>query len=426
MKTRNSYSHPSRVGVAVALLTVSCLLAPATFASEESSSDWPQWRGPERTGLALDASLPEKLPTELQKLWQVEVGTGHSSPVVVGDRVYLHSREGDNEVVRALDLSSGAELWRYQVETPYTRNPAAFSHGKGPKSTPVVAGDTLCTLGITGRLTCFDRANGKVRWQKDFAGRFDRAWPDFGTAMSPAVFDGKLIVQVGGIDSGALAAFDPRTGEQLWSYEGEGPAYASPVLIESHGKKQVVSQTRTHIVSVDLDTGNLLWQTELITAYEQNSITPVAYGDQIVVSGLDRGVYLLDVAPDARGNWLVREVFRNDDLAMYMSSPVISGSLLFGLTHKRKGQLFCLDLEAGAVRWTTEGRDGENAALILAGDRLLVLTTDAKLIVAKANAEGLAAEATYEVADSATWAHPALVGNRILIKDEDRLTAWSF
>ena len=142
------------------LLTI-LLVAPV------SAADWPQWRGPSRDGVA-EATLPAVLPDEPRLLWRVEVGTGHSSPIVVGDRVYQFAREGDDEVLRALELVDGGEIWRWALDTPYRRNPAAFSHGKGPKSTPIVSGDTICAHGIAGRLSCLDRHTGKVRWSKDF------------------------------------------------------------------------------------------------------------------------------------------------------------------------------------------------------------------------------------------------------------------
>ena len=136
-------------------------------------------------------------------------------------------------------------------------------------------------------------------------------------------------------------------------------------------------------------------------------------------------MFALEAARDARGAWLVRQAWRNEDLPSYMSSPVIHGNLIFGLSDKRKGLLFCLDAESGRTLWTTEGREGDNAALILAGDRLLVQTTEAELIVAEASGERFEELARYEIADSPTWAHPAFLGDRILIKDSEHLTLFS-
>ena len=402
----------------------------ATLTTTASPAQWPQWRGATRDGQVQGSSLPAELPTQLNKLFEVEVGTGHSSPVVVDDRIYLHTRQGEDEVVQALELRTGESIWSHKTETPYRPNPAAMSHGKGPKSTPVASGDSLCTLGITGRLTCYERSSGAVRFSRDFRDRFERPWPDFGTAMSPAVFDDKLIVHVGGVREGALIALDPTTGAELWSNRAEPPAYSSPILVApARGAReiaQIVTQSRNHIVSVALDSGELLWQMPLATAYEQNSVTAVDAGSSLIVSGLDQGVFAIRAQTDARGRWTTRVDWRNDDLPMYMSSPVLSGTSLFGLSHKRRGQLFCLDVATGEAKWATDGRDGENASLMLAGDRLLIVTTDSELLIAEASCNSYNELASYTVASSPVWAHPALVGDLLLIKDEERLTGWSF
>ena len=401
-------------------------IAALALAQVVAADDWPQWRGPDRDGTAANIELPATLPGDLTQLWQVEVGTGHSSPLIVGDHVYIHARQDNHEVTQALELKTGKTLWSHKTAISYRRNPAALSHGKGPKSTPVVSGNTLCTLAITARVTCYDRTNGKVRFQKDFEDRFDRAWPDFGTAMSPAVLNGKLILQVGGMKQGAVLALDPETGKELWAFNEEPPAYASPILVGSGKHAQLVTQTRNHVVSLHPETGRLLWKTSLVTAYEQNSVTAIAVDGLIVTSGLDNSIFAIKAEPDDRGLWVARTVWRNEELPMYMSSPVRFGDLVLGHSHKRKGVLFALDAKTGETLWTTEGRDGENASLVVAGDRLLVVTTDSDLRVGKVSAEGWSEEARYELADSEVWAYPALSGDQILIKDKTHLTAWAF
>jgi outer membrane protein assembly factor BamB len=380
-------------------------------------------------------------------VWEVEVGIGHSSPVVAGDRVYLHSRQGEEEVVRALDLATGREIWRHADPTPYTMNPAATKHGKGPKSTPVVTGSAVlgaekmraegvvhttpeasavCTLGIAGRLSCFDRDTGRVLWQNDWSGRFDETAPDFGTAMSPAVFDGKLIAHVGGIEAGALAAFEVETGRELWRRDGEGPGYASPILATFDGVPQIVTQTREHVLAVSLDAGKELWQVPLKTPYLQNAVTPFIHGDTVIVSGLANPVIALRPRRAADGGWTSDEAWRSAEVSMYMSSPVLVSGLLVGFTEKRSGQLFALDPASGKVVWLGDPRQGDNAALIAAGDQLLVQNVSGELAIGPVAANGWKAARTYTVADSATWAHPALLGDRILVKDVDSLTLWSF
>ncbi len=408
-----------------ALLACLSLTLAALAVPPSARADWPQWRGPRRDGVALSAALPSELPAELRRVWQVEVGVGHSSPVVAGDRVYVHSREGEDEVVRALDLADGRELWRHATPVSYRRHPAALKHGKGPRSTPVVAGGAVCTLGVTGRLSCFDSESGEARWERDFADRFDRTWPEFGTAMSPAVFGNRVIAHVGGMQSGSLAAFDLESGRELWSWSQEGPGYASPIAATIDGVEQIVTQSRSHVVSVAAATGELLWKLPFETPYQQNSVTPLVVGSRVIISGLDRATTALEPRLDGQGRWLLEIAWKNDELPMYMSSPVLRDGLLFGMTEKRKGQLFCLDAATGEMLWASDGREGENASLIVAGDRLIVLTTDGVLMIGAAAAQRWSPWRS-TIAQSETWAHPALVEGLLLVKDHDHLTAWSF
>ena len=177
------------------------------LASAASAADWPQWRGPARDGrasLAPRATWPEALTPA----WTITVGEGHASPVVVGDRVYVFSREGEEEVVQALDLATGKRVWRASYPAPYTMNSAATGHGKGPKSTPTVAGGRVFTFGISGILSAFDAATGRLAWRKDTGTEFGQGSPLYGVALSPVVDGSNVIVHVGGPGKGALTAFD--------------------------------------------------------------------------------------------------------------------------------------------------------------------------------------------------------------------------
>ena len=125
------------------------------------------------------------------------------------------------------------------------------------------------------------------------------------------------------------------------------------------------------------------------------------------------------------GEWTTHKVWENDDFSMYMSSPVLVGDLLFGLSHLKSGQFFCIDARTGTTHWASEGRQGTNAAILSAGEILFFLTDRAQLIIAKAAKDGFEPVQQYSVAESPTWAHLVLVGNRLLVKDESTLTLWA-
>ena len=160
--------------------------------------------------------------------------------------------------------------------------------------------------------------------------------------------------------TGALTAFDAASGEVKWRWIGDGPAYASPIVVELAGVRQVVTETQNNIVSVDATSGQLLWKIPFTTEYDQNIPTPLLYHDELILSGMSKGIMAVR-ASEKDGKWSTETVWRNTDVALYMSSPVASGDLLFGFSQYKKGQFFCLDLHTGATRWTGPPRQGDNA-----------------------------------------------------------------
>jgi outer membrane protein assembly factor BamB len=389
------------------------------------AQDWPQWRGLNRDGIVLGFSEPKTWPERLAKKWEATVGIGHSSPVVVDRKVYLFARQKEDEVISCLDLDTGKELWRDQYPVPYQMNPAATKHGKGPKSTPAVSNGSLYTLGITGILSCYDALSGKLRWRKDFASQFSNTSPHFGTAMSPGIDGGLLIAHVGGHDSGALTAFDAQTGEARWSWKGDGPGYASPIVVDLGGVRQVVTQSQKQLIGVSASDGTLLWSIPFSTPYAQNIVTPIIHKEMLIFSGLNKGVMAVRLTRKGSA-WTPEKVWENAEISFYMSTPVLHGDLLFGMSNRNRGQFVCLDARTGAQVWAGESRQGENAAIVKAGERLFSLTTDAELIVSRMTSSGVELLKRYTVAGSPTWAHPVIIGNLVLIKDESTLALWSF
>ena len=384
-----------------------------------AAEQWTGWRGAARTAVST-AAVPATLAAKATDVWAVPVGIGHASPIVDGQRVYVFARKGEQEVAQALDLGTGKTVWTAAYDQPYTMNSAATSHGKGPKSTPLLAGGRLYTLGISGVLSAFDAATGKVAWRHAFDKEFGPP-PDFGTATSPLFDNGLVIAHVGGINGGALRAFDAATGATKWSWTGDGPGYASPVPFTAGGVRQIVDVTKTKIAGVDAASGALLWSLPLVTPYDQNAVTPVVADDLVILGGLDQATFAVRPARGADGKWTAARVWDAKSFPMYMSSPVVVGDTVFGLTNRSKGQFFALDVKTGATRWTSPPRQAENASITVAGGRLWCLTSDGTLIVLKADPAAYAEVGRLDVAPSATWASPVLLGPQILVKDVDQL-----
>jgi outer membrane protein assembly factor BamB len=352
------------------------------------------------------------------------VGAGHSSPVVSGGKVFQLSRVGEREVVRAFGLSDGKLLWENAYEAPYRVNPAAVTHGTGPKSTPLVSGGRVFTLGIAGAVSSLDEATGKLLWRSDFGERFTETSPLYGNAMSPVVAKGKLLVHLGGPGKGALLALAPETGKPIWSYDGDGPGYASPIVVTLSGTELVVTQTDGHLVGVALESGKLAFQVPFTTPYDQNVVTPILDGDRLIFAGLDAPTTAI-VLEGAGGSLQAREAWRSP-VSFYMSTPVLAGGRLIGLSNRRRGQMVALDAKSGSTLWESEGRLGDNAAFVLMGDWVVALTSEGELLVIRSDATSFSPARRYSVAETATWAHPVPAEAGILIKDESDLTLWSY
>ena len=402
---------------------VLCVLV-AAWVAQPVSGEWRQWRGPNRDGIVQGFAAPAAWPDRPKQGWRVDAGIGHSSPVVAGNRVFLFSRVGEQEAVTAYDLASGKQAWRQAYDAPYQVNPAATSHGKGPKSTPVVQDGRIVTLGISGILSAFDAGSGKVLWRHDFAKEFRNTSPEFGASMSPIVDGGNVIAHVGGSGGGAIIAVGAADGVRKWIWKDDGPAYASPIVATFDGTRHLITQTQSHVVGLSPSDGRELWRLPFTTDYDQNIVTPVVAGGLLIYSGLSRPTTAVRVVQQG-GKWTTPQVWQNADVPMYMSSPVGVGGILYGLTHRNRGQFFALDVATGKQLWVSPPRQGDNAALVAAGDLLLATTTDGELVVMRqGRTYSLIRE--YTLADSPIWAHPALAGSSILIKDADSLSSWRF
>lgn len=384
-----------------------------------AAPDWPQWRGPARTGTAAGPVTTRWPGGSLARGWSVEVGEGHAGPVVSGGRVYVHARVAGDEVISALDLADGRRAWMHKQPVAYTPTAAAAGHGRGPKATPLLHQGRLYALGAAGTLTCLDMATGRLIWRRESAG-----YPLYGAAQSPAADGDRIVVHVGCAD-GALTAFDAATGADRWTWKsaGDGPAYASPIVATLQGVRQIITLTQSRLVGVSSADGTLLWSAPFTTMYDQNSVTPVVFGDLVIVSGIEKGVSAVRVHREG-GRWDVRPAWENTEASFYMSSPVLVGARLLGFSHRQKGQVVALDAATGRLLWAGPGRQGESASLVVAGGDALVLTTGGELLVLKADAERFTPVATYGVAESPTWAHLAVAPQAVLVKDLRTLALW--
>lgn len=400
-------------------LGITCVLLLAC-AGSAPAQDWPQWLGPDRNCTA-QITVPQTWPEALTQKWKTSVGDGCSSPLLVGDKLYVFARVNDNEVLQCLDAASGESIWQESYSVSSFGGPDARDF-MGPRSTPAVAQGKIVTLGVTGIVTCYNLSDHKQVWQKDdFPGKF----PRFHTSASPLILNDLCIVFIGGSEDGALVAYDLDTGERKWAWEQEGPAYGSPSAATIDGVTAIVTLSNSKIVAVNATNGKLLWEAPFETVSRSyNAATPLVYDQTMIYGGAGRGTMAVKFAKD--GETLKAEsLWSNPDDAVQYNTPILKNDAVFSLSSKDK--LVCINAKDGTTAWT-QAVDGDSGYgnIIDAGPVLMALTGKAKLIVYEPDAQAYKEIASYTVADSPTYAFPIVSGNRLYVKDADSVTLWTF
>ena len=392
------------------------LTASAAFAQ-----DWSQWRGPSRDGIVPAAVVPKQWPTAVTRGWSVEIGEGYSSPVVANGRAFLHSRRDPDEIVTAIDLATGKIAWQHKYQSEFKKNQYATQMAKGPNSTPIIIGSRLYTLGVTGILTAWNLIDGAIAWRHDYSSSIDTSKLFCGTAMSPMLEGGSLIVQVGSdVHGGRIIALDPTTGKERWSSKGPGPGYASPVAVTIDNLRQIITMTNGSIIGIDAHNGASLWSIPFPDEWHENIVTPIWTGSALIVSGTRQGTHAYAITRNG-GTWQPNQIWKNADLTMYTASPVFAGGVIYGMSTKRRGHYVALDTETGTVKWATQGRDGNHASILQTKEHLLLLNDAGTLIVAERTPVAFRELKRYELGKSATWTLPVLLPDGLLVRESNAL-----
>jgi outer membrane protein assembly factor BamB len=399
------------------LVLLSCITA--TISGTGLAQDWPQWRGSGRDGKVSGFNAPKTWPKELTQKWKITVGTGDATPALVGDKLYVFSRQGNDEVLRCLDAASGNEVWQDKYSEDSVTGPDA-AHG-GPRSSPGIAGGKIVTLGVGGIVSCVDAANGKTIWRRnDFPG----AVPRFHTAMSPIIVEGLGIAQLGKESDGAVIAYDLASGEPKWKWTGEGPGYSSPVLLTVGGTKMILTETAKSIVGIGASDGKLLWQAPYAPqGMAYNAATPIVDGPTVIFCDQGRGAKAVKIEKQG-DTFSAKELWSNPENSVQFNSPVLKNGLLFGLS--KRGNYFCINAETGKTVWTDSlGGRGGFGSIVDAGPVLLALTSKAQLTAFEPSDKEYTELASLKVSDKPTYAYPVLAGNRVFVKDQDSITLWT-
>lgn len=407
----------NRIKPYLAIFLIFCSLPHELFSKDE----WTGWLGNKRDGKVNNFVPPLKWPEKLVKKWGVQVGTGYGSPIVSGENIYVHTREKESEVLISLDRSTGDINWKKSWNVPFTMGGGGEFHGKGPKSCPVLSDGRIFTMSISGFVSAWDAKTGNRLWKKEYGKAFLKPHPYWGATTSPIVYKDKVYAHFGSCDNGAFHAMDVKTGNTVWSKIGDGACYSSPHVIEIAGVTQVVEWNHNAISSFNVKNGKVLWEFDYPHVRQnQNMPTPAYANGHFFVGGENRGFKC--IKPFFKdGEWRVEQVWFQRRAPLDMSSPIISGKYLYGLSHFDRGRIFCIDSSNGEILWQSPERTGENATFLSIPGHIIALLNNGELRVVKAQPESYEVVAKYQVSEEPTWAPPVLLSDGLLIKDKSSL-----
>jgi len=392
------------------------------------SADWPQWRGPNRDGVCPE---PFAITWPPKVLWKkTDIGRSFSGIVLAEGVLVLHYREGEQEVVRALDASSGDDLWKHAYDEPLPKD-AGRGYGNWPRSTPAVVGDLVYTLGYAGKLYATELKTGKVVWNVDTFAEFKHDKQNvlalnFGVTVSPLVADGKVIIPQGTWAKWLLLAFDAKSGAVAWkALENRRPTYSG-----CYSSPMPFRIDTLHLAAFEGYIFSPADGTIQVRHLAVGIATPVVSGDVLIQAcgpvNAETIPYTVAYKLTAKdGKVEAPELWKNEVLGRSDSSGVVyQGHLYAQVSDRAKPAvrgLKCVEISTGKEVWCEKGSYGTYyGSLILVGDKLLVLMENGELTLVDASPEGYKERGRMKVAGK-TWSHPALASGRLYVRDDKEL-----
>jgi len=396
-----------------------------------STSDWPQWRGPQRNGISQETGLLKKWPAQGPKLlWQMnDIGDGYSTPAVVGTRIYLMSNRGmDNEYVQALSTQDGKPIWTTRLGA--VGNPNDFLYAKA-RSTPTVDGESIYALSSDGDIACLETATGKIRWQKNIRQEFGGKQGVWAYAESPLV-DGDVVVVTPGGEQATLLALNKRTGAVVWksAVPGGDPAgYSSVIVVQACGRKQYVQFLSKGIVGVDAKTGQFLWRYKEVAKGMAQIPTPVARDGYVYGAANDIGGGAVRLKSEGEGV-IAEQIYFARGLPNGIGGSVLVGDYLYGTA---EGGLLAVEFTTGKVKWQAENMC--RGSLVYADGLLFLHCQNGDVALVEANSEAYHEKGRFTPPSPPTrrrmgpypekaWAYPVISNGRLYIRDIGTLWAY--
>lgn len=441
------------------LVLLAAPFAAAILTPPATAEDWPQWLGTRRDAIWTETGLATSFPKDGPAvLWRKPIGAGYAGPAVAGGKLYVMDRvptEPDpknplpkgtlpgRERVHCMDITDGKTLWTHSYDCPYAR----VSYPSGPRTTPIVDGRRIYTLGAMGDLLCLDAADGMVVWSRNFPKDYQAPTPAWGWSAHLLLDGDSLIALVGG-ENQAVVAFDRATGKQKWkALTTREICYAPPIIIEAGGKRQLIVWLSEALHSLDPRTGQGYWShkhpgTGDVARPAVSIITPKLAGDKLLISSFYHGTLCLTLdrdKPAATVAWRSKNSYPKeiDGLNAVMTSLLVKNGHVYGIAGM--GELLCQKLTTGEVVRNGNEIFGDKAAFcgsvfwVDAGDLVYGLTDQGDLVILRLTPEKCEVLARAHILETthaakgrkAVWAHPAFADRRIYMKNDREIVCVS-
>jgi outer membrane protein assembly factor BamB len=394
--------------------TLTCLTQHAFSAA---SLDWPQWRGPDRTGVSKETGLLKSWPAEGPKrIWLYEnAGEGYSGPAIVGGKLFMVGTRDQSECLLALDANTGKELWTAKIGPLYTE-----TRGNGPRGTPTVDGDRVYAMSAKGNLACASITDGKILWQQsmiELGGRI----PRWGYSESVLVEGDRVVCTPGGA-KGALAALDKKTGKLIWqSSEFTDPAhYSSIVPADLNGGRQYIQRSEKAVVGIAANDGKVLWKTPFPGRVAVVP-TPICHDGYVyVTAGYGAGCELVKIGP---GNEVTTVYENNKVMKNHHGGVILVGDYIYG--HADPGWA-CQNFKTGEEVWNHRGFG--KGAIAHADDMLYCLEESSGTVgLIEASPKGWKEHGRFKLdpqtksraPEGRIWTHPVISNGKLFLRDQD-------
>jgi outer membrane protein assembly factor BamB len=382
------------------------------------ATDWPQWRGVERTGISKETGLLQSWPKDGPPLvWKTQgLGEGYSAFSISGGLLFTQGQRGDQEFVLAIDTKTGKKAWETLTGKSFRER-----RGHGPRGTPTLDGNYLYAMAADGTLVCLEKKSGAKVWIVDLMKRFNTDVIHWGMSESPLVDGNNLIVTPGG-KGAAIVALDKKTGNTVWKSQSDRAGYSSAIPFDLGGIHQMAILTGEAAIGLNLKNGELLWRYDKVSNRTANIATPIYRDGHVFVStAYGTGCALLKLTPEG-GGVKMTEVYFNKEMMNHYSSSVLVGDTLYGFSN---AILTAMKFQTGEVLW--KDRSVGKGGLTYADGKLYLLSEDGVVGLAEATPAGYKEISRFTIQrnEFPTWTPPVIADGKMYLREQDNLYCYN-